>query len=327
MKADCDSLQCACPGCALRCCSTFNEWAKIRRLTVININGKPPPFKHWGDPGEPDALLILRCLDVVQCSPERTGIEAEVRRVGGGFVGTKGKGVYLERQERNWVFLKMSLSHPRAHAILTALAAVHTLVVRSTRTPDTPLDDFPLPPPAHLWFSRHRSAPSRPSLRHESWSTDPAGFGPSNSSPLSTLGLLDSPEKAQGLPAFADVYELLVLDGLGHDGEGTGRTAGSSVMRTYEQFESELAQAVLSACGKQDVRGAKEWGEAEAYRRGDVLMEFALGSAGVGAAAVLGMKKALAQRGSKLEAGETLEMMDKLRDDKLALKLSRSLFR
>jgi len=96
-----------CSGCALRCCGTFQEWIKIRRLSVVAVNGKAAPYKHWADPGETDALLILRCLDLVGCSPERTGIESEVRRVGGGFVGTKGKGLYLERQERNWVFVKM----------------------------------------------------------------------------------------------------------------------------------------------------------------------------------------------------------------------------
>lgn len=203
-------------------------------------------------------------------------------------------------------------------AILAALDNLFTLVVRSTRTPTTPLAEFPVPPATHLWFSRFRSSSSRAALRHESWATDPAGFGPHNADPLAVLDALDSPEKAQGLDAWADVFELLVLDGFGRDGEGTGRTAGTSVPRNYEVFEAEVGQAVLSACGRADVKGAKEWGVAESLRRGDVVMAFGGGGPASGGGAGAGAMR---------KAREADEGVDKLRDDKLALKLSRSLFR
>ena len=238
--------QCGCPGCALRCCVSFAEWAKNRRLTVVPHGTRPPPYLYWGDQKESDAAKIFRALDIVKCSEERVGSESEVRRVGGGFVGAKGKGVFVERQERNWIFLKIvrsfspslrdalilirwqSITHPKALPILHALATSHAVVVRSRRTLTTPLPTVPLPPSAHLWFSRHRSAPSKADLRHQSWLTDPDGFGPGNAKPLlvlSTLDALDSPEIAQGMKPFEETYEVLVLDGFGRDGEGTGLSA------------------------------------------------------------------------------------------------------
>jgi hypothetical protein len=103
--ADCIT-QCGCPGCALRCCATFTEWAKNRRLTVVSHETRPPPYLWWGDNKESDASKICRAIDVVRCSEERGG-DSEIRRVGGGFVGLKGKGVFVERMERNWLFLKI----------------------------------------------------------------------------------------------------------------------------------------------------------------------------------------------------------------------------
>lgn len=101
------SPQCGCPGCALRCCVSFPEWAKTRRLTVVPHGTRPPPYLYWGDSKEPDAARIFRALDVVKCSEERGMSESEIRRVAGGFVGAKGKGVFVERQERNWLFIKI----------------------------------------------------------------------------------------------------------------------------------------------------------------------------------------------------------------------------
>lgn len=97
---------CGCPGCALRCCSTFEEWARNRRLSVVPFGKSPPPYLYWGEQKETDSAKIFRALDVVVCAEDRMG-ESEIRRVSGGFVGSRGKGVFVERQERNWVLLKM----------------------------------------------------------------------------------------------------------------------------------------------------------------------------------------------------------------------------
>lgn len=109
-------VQVGCPNCALRICSSFAEWARIRRLTVVPHGSSPPPYELWGDADESDASRILRALDVVKCGEQRaTDDSHEVRRVAAGFVGAgKGKGVWVERQERNWVYLRIVGLSPSA---------------------------------------------------------------------------------------------------------------------------------------------------------------------------------------------------------------------
>lgn len=121
-----------------------------------------------------------------------------------------------------------------------------------------------------------------------------------------------------------DVYELIVLDAFGREGEGTGMEPGRYMGRTWEQFEAVVGQVLLGAVGVRDIKGALEWGEAESKRRGDILFDFKgdltkkkKGGGGGGGA-----------RGRKEKGVDgTKEMLESLRDDKLAFKLSRSLFR
>jgi hypothetical protein len=99
--------QCACSGCALRICQTFPELACIRRLTVVPHGSRPPPYLLWGEQNESDAGRIFRAMDIVNCSEDRGASRSETRRVAGGFVGVKGRGMFIERVERNWIFLKL----------------------------------------------------------------------------------------------------------------------------------------------------------------------------------------------------------------------------
>lgn len=129
------------------------------------------------------------------------------------------------------------------------------------------------------------------------------------------------------MQAFVDTYEILVLDGFGRDGEGTGLSAVNWVARTFEQFEAEVGQTLLGACGCRDVKAALEWGEAESYRKGDLLFDFKAVGSGKGK-----NKGGEGGEGGKKKAKEkgvdgTAAMLDSLRDDALAFKLSRSLFR
>ena len=91
-----------------------------RRLTVIPSSsnggatpsattiGGPPPFEQWGDPTESDSNRIMRAIDVVRCAESGVGAsEPEIRRVAGQLLGGKGKGVWVERVERNWMFVKI----------------------------------------------------------------------------------------------------------------------------------------------------------------------------------------------------------------------------
>lgn len=104
-----DLSKCSCPGCAIRLCTTFQEWTYIRRLTVVpnTITSSSPPFLQWSNQKESEANKIFKCLNLIKCSEDRIGIDFEVRKVGGGFIGSKGKGVFVERLERNWLVFKM----------------------------------------------------------------------------------------------------------------------------------------------------------------------------------------------------------------------------
>jgi len=104
------SSQCGCPGCVLRCCMRFQDWAMIRRLTVVPSSASTgiPPYEQWGDPTESDSNRIMRAIDVVRCAESGVGAsEPEIRRVGGALLGGKGKGVWVERVERNWMLVKI----------------------------------------------------------------------------------------------------------------------------------------------------------------------------------------------------------------------------
>lgn len=309
----------------------------------------PPPYELWGDADESDASRIFRALDVVKCREERGGEASEVRTVAGGFVGAgKGKGVWVERIERNWVYFKIvrltsflirsaptdpwlrkqAHNHSKSKAIISALSETHVVLARSSISPLVPLTTFPLPPPPDLWFSRHRSSPSRPSLRHEPWQTDPHAFPLPPSTLLSTT--FTRLEQGQGATeqGWKDAtFSLLVLDAHGREGEGSGRTAGTYVPRTYERFEAEVGESVARACGVDGVKGALEGGEAESLRKGEMLWEFK--EEGKGLVGAGGGKSGGEGRGKEREGGRgaTKKLLDELRDDKLAFRLSRSLFR
>ncbi|KAM0786013.1 hypothetical protein ACM66B_006829 [Microbotryomycetes sp. NB124-2] len=275
-RAEWDHLYdlCACPDCAVRCCIRFQDLAMIRRLTVVPNGPEAPPFELWGDAGETDAGRILRALDIVKCCESGTGAnDAETRKVGGSLIGNKGKGLWVERVERNWMFLKISITHFKPLAVLDALSEDHVVVVRSRVTPGRPLPSYPLPSPNHLWFSRHRSAPAKPDLKHAPWQSDPDEFGRGNCEVdliYNVLDSLDSPEKSQGMPSFEDTFEVLVLDGHGHQGEGTGRTCVDHLPRSFNLFETSVGQCVSRACGIRDVRHALECGMFVSFRQDEM---------------------------------------------------------
>ncbi|GAA5895610.1 hypothetical protein JCM5296_003761 [Sporobolomyces johnsonii] len=265
---------CACPGCATRCCMRFTDLTLIRRLTVIPHGPHPPPFELWADHDESDAQKILKALDIVWCEGKEADDEGKPRRMRLG--PGKGKEVWAIQEERNWAFLKLSLTHPHALSILTLLSQYFTLLVRSRLTPLHPLPSFPLPAPNLLWTNRVRHSPTKaglfrppppPVLYHSSappsvstlastpspWRAYPNAFNcvvPSSATLaaelLSGFDTLDSPEKEQDLAAFDEVYELLVLDA---PGDSEFAHVDRYLARPLDAFEIFLAGVVCQACG------------------------------------------------------------------------------
>lgn len=149
------------------------------------------------------------------------------------------------------------------------------------------------------------------------------------------------------MPSWEEVYEVLILDGWGHEGEGSGFSAGEAVYRSYERFEAEVGQIMCEGgLGVKDVKGAVEWGARESYRRGDLLWEFGAGEGGrkkrvdvrelvKGAFRDAGVDPTQVElevqdertSGKGKELDVAAGVLSSLRDDALAFKLSRSLFR
>lgn len=141
------------------------------------------------------------------------------------------------------------------------------------------------------------------------------------------------------------------MDGFGREGEGTGLTAATYVLRSTEQFENEVSQLVLEGVEISDVKKAIEWGEAESYRKGDLLFDFGrkltlsdkkkdistvekairLIGEGGGLNSLMSTKggnvgSSGAKKKEKVVEGAAA-ILESLRDDALAFRLSRSLFR
>ncbi|KAM0753202.1 hypothetical protein T439DRAFT_323838 [Meredithblackwellia eburnea MCA 4105] len=353
-----------CASCAVRICSTFTEWTRIRRLSVVPRGSLPPPYESWADPNETDAGRIFRAVDLVLCASEKAGDESEVRNLTGGFVGPgKGKGVWVERETRNWVVFKMSISHPKAASILSHLYSHHILLIRTSHTAQQlPQSSFPLPALSDVWLSRHRSSPARASLRHQVWSTPDSPPFPliqednspnASSAPvLATLfNHLYNTRSFESHPKFRDHhFEILVLDAHGPDltsrehGSGggggpgsppgvggTGRSATTYVSRSFAKFEAELGDLVSEACWGPSsgggIKGALEWGEAESYRRGDMLFDFKKDTGGKGLVKIAAPVENVGRGKEREKEKSTKAMLDSLRDDALAFRLSRSLFK
>ncbi|GAA5866461.1 hypothetical protein JCM8547_000632 [Rhodosporidiobolus lusitaniae] len=421
---------CACPGCATRCCMRFNDLTLIRRLTVIPHGPHPPPFELWadnGDPdgpedddapcpqggegeGEPDAHRIFKALDVVWCAGKEEDDDGKPRKMKQpATAGGKDAGgtLWAMREERNWAFLKLSLTHPHALSILTLLSQFFTLLVRSRLTPSHPLPSFPLPPTSHLWTQRIRTAPSKAALRsfsssaNSAWRALPNAFNLalSPSHVLAGFDALDSPEKEQGLPPFEGTYELLVLDA---PSDSPYASASSYLPRPLSAFENFLAAVIAQGVGIKvpasitplpgkngenggggvDVQPAMsalaqqalEHGAVEAFLAGELVWDFGDvkgvttpftgpqaqgrkfggvdlkkvgkdglvapplpplnggGKDGMDGRSRVGLKKngvngAAGAGGGKKGGEKDKKALDNLRDDKLALRLSRSLFR
>ncbi|GAA5820214.1 hypothetical protein JCM3770_006063 [Rhodotorula araucariae] len=245
---------CACPGCATRCCMRFTDLTLIRRLTVIPHGPHPPPFELWADEGETDAAKVLKALDVVWCAGKEDDDDLRPRKMRqpGGVQGADT--VWALREERNWAFLKLSLTHPHALSILTLLSQFFTLLVRSRLTPSHPLPSFPLPPAAHLWTHRIRTAPSKAALARASafaqhpWRALPNPFNLSHAPAhvLAGFDALDSPEKEQDLAPFDEAYELLVLDA---PSDSPYAPVEAYLERPLAAFDNFLAATIARACG------------------------------------------------------------------------------
>ncbi|KAL7338068.1 hypothetical protein BJY59DRAFT_758150 [Rhodotorula toruloides] len=262
---------CACPGCATKCCQRFTDLALIRRLSVVPHGPHPPPFESWAQPGETDAKKVFKALDVVWCAGKEKDDVRKVRKMTqpGMGIGMGAESVWAARQERNWAFLKLSLTHPHALSILTLLSQFFTLLVRSRLTPSHPLPPFPLPPPAHLWTHRIRTAPTKaalsrppspstssssslavsaPSPSSHPWRALPNPFNLSHSPAhiLAGFDALDSPEKEQDMPPFDGTYEILVLDA---PSDSPYAFVEAYIPRPLAAFENFLASVIASACG------------------------------------------------------------------------------
>ncbi|SCV72973.1 BQ2448_6898 [Microbotryum intermedium] len=336
---------CGCPGCALRCCLRFSDWTYIRRLSIVSPSANPgstPPFEHWADSNnETDASKIFKALSVVTCAESGPGAsEPEIRRVAGGFVGPKGKGMWLERIERNWVMIKLGFGDTKADArqslrLIDALQARHPLIIRIFPDGLFGGERYPSPPANHLWYSRYRSASSKALLRHQPWAIDHNAFGPNNSTPLLTFDALDSPEKAQGMSSFKYTFEIVVLDGYGRDGPGRGRTANENQNRSFEQFEAELGQVFCDALGVGDVKGAIRCAREKGLQRGEfvdwqvgqVTLSVIEGGAGTTTTTTSNAANLTVVKSKAKKTSGGAAALENLRDDTLALKLSRNLFR
>lgn len=184
-----------------------------------------------------------------------------------------------------------------------------------------------------LWYSRHRSASTKSDLRHQPWQIDLSAFTstsaapPSMTSPpssailISVLSKLSTPEVMQQMAPFQDVYEILILDSFGREGEGSGRTANSCVRRSYEQFEAALGGIICEALQLENVKEVLEYSANEEISRGEMLLTEEMSPT------VASNKLVKGKNGKKKEKGAAEMMLEDLRDDALAFKLSRSLFR
>lgn len=173
---------------------------------------------------------------------------------------------------------------------------------------------------------------------------------------------LDSPEKSLGIKEFEGTYEVLIMDGFGREGEGTGRSYSDHIMRSYEQFENEISQLVLIGVGILDVKSLMEWAEKDCRDRGDFDVDYRTGGGGGEGGVAREIERAVKALENFNELGNGIENgglngavssvggivsasgsggggklkkkekvvesngLEALRDDALAFKLSRSLF-
>ncbi|GAA6021939.1 hypothetical protein JCM10207_002607 [Rhodosporidiobolus poonsookiae] len=247
---------CACPGCATRCCLRFTDLTLIRRLSVVPHGPHPPPFALWAEDDEPDAHAVFKALDVVWCAGKEVDDSGKPERMRQAGEGGRDQALWALSEERNWAFLKLSLTHPHALSILTLLSQFFTLLVRSRLTPNHALPSFPLPPPTHLWTHRIRTGPSKaailrpsPSSASATWRALPNPFNlaltPAHT--LAGFDALDSPEKEQDLAPFPDgTYELLVLDA---PSDSPYATCDAYLTRPLSAFENFLAAVVAQGVG------------------------------------------------------------------------------
>jgi len=147
--------------------------------------------------------------------------------------------------------------------------------VRSRLTPSHPLPSFPLPPAAHLWTHRIRTAPTKailaraaaassasashtpsttsngaltPSAAQHPWRALPNPFNLSHSAMhvLAGFDALDSPEKEQEMAPFDEAYELLVLDA---PSDSPYAPVDRYLQRPLAAFDNFLAATIARACG------------------------------------------------------------------------------
>ncbi|GJN93982.1 hypothetical protein Rhopal_007045-T1 [Rhodotorula paludigena] len=249
---------CACAGCATRCCLRFADLCFIRRLTVIPHGPHPPPFELWApQDGETDAAKVLKALDVVWCAGKEQDDDRRPKKLRqpGAHVGSDA--MWALREERNWAFLKIPTSHPHAFDIINLLAQYFTLLHRARQHPATALPLWDVPPPAHLWTHRIRTAPTKAALSRPSsssnavataWRALPNPFNLSQlpAHILAGFDALDCPEKEQDLAPFSEAYELLVLDA---PSDSPYADVEAYIPRPLAAFDNFLAATIAQACG------------------------------------------------------------------------------
>lgn len=160
------------------------------------------------------------------------------------------------------------MAHPKARAILSALSDKYAILSRDRRDADTVLEYSA--PGAHLWDYRSRSSPNKTTLRHQAWRAELDSFGRLDQVARS-FDALETPESAQGIEPFRDVYEVVILDAYGREGEGAGKPVSAWIARSFERFEAEVGLLMLDVFGCADVKAALAYGENESYRLGDMV--------------------------------------------------------
>lgn len=140
------------------------------------------------------------------------------------------------------------------------------------------------------------------------WSIDPDEFGTTPATILAAFDKIETLEKEQNM-SFLDVYEILILDSLASPSTFTGSS-------NFIQFEQKVSEILLQVHGLKDKKEAFAFGEALSFKKGDLIFD-------------LRDLKALRLegKGKNVKVVERKSNNLKEKDDSVAFRMSRSLFR
>ncbi|KZT35417.1 hypothetical protein SISSUDRAFT_1064509 [Sistotremastrum suecicum HHB10207 ss-3] len=208
-----------CANCCLAVTRTFEEWITFRRYTVIG-----PLFPRWIHANEHMSEKILRVFGLI-CAANDVGKKSIERlQLKNGAT----KSLYVEKQTRNWVLLKLSLRDTNAKIILDGLSSneTFTILARNRFTGVTvrkPSEN------GATWISRVRASKTR------TWGNQLI-FLEDNLDALSSR----SPE-CRFKKQFHDVFEVIVFD---------------QIHGPFLEFMDRIAKVVWSSVGYLSVEDA-----------------------------------------------------------------------